>query len=177
MIVASLTAAAAAYPFQNASLSFDARAADLIDRLSLHEKVGMLYMNSTMAFGNDTVVGKAGDLPSTRVERLGVPMFNWMGQGSIYRGAANGCNLNCCSGNVPPGNCSLIDGVATQFPQGTGWASTWNLELTFRAGVAISDESMALNHHFPRKTVDYRTGASSVVNIVPPLGGGDLPGL
>ena len=92
-------------------------------------------------------------------------MFNWMGQGSVYRGASNGCNLNCCSGNVPPGNCSLIDGVATQLPQGTAWASTWNVELAFRAGVAIADESMAFNHHFPTKTVDYRTGASSVVNI------------
>ena len=79
-----------------------------------------------------------------------------MGQGSVYHGAANGCNLNCCrcSGNVPPGNCSLIDGVATQFPQGTGWAATWNIDLTFRAGVAIADESMALNHHFPGKTVE-----------------------
>ena len=66
---------------------------------------------------------------------------------------------------MPPGNCSLIDGVATQLPQGTGWASTFNLELAFRAGVAIADESMALNHHFDRKTVDYRTGASSVINI------------
>ena len=32
------------------------------------EKVGMLYMNSTMAYGNDTIHGKAGDFPSTSGE-------------------------------------------------------------------------------------------------------------
>eukprot|EP00966_Prymnesium_polylepis_P033394 776460-Prymnesium_polylepis.2 len=122
------------YPFQDPMLPVEQRVDDLLRRLTLHERVGMLYMNATMAYGNDTLVGKGGDLPSTGVPRLGVPMFSWMGQGSVYRGAANGCNLNCCSGNVPPGNCSLIDGVATQFPQGTGWAATWNTDLTFRAG-------------------------------------------
>ena len=92
-----------------------------------------------------------------------------MGQGSVYRGASNGCNINCCSGNVPPGNCTNIDGVATVLPQGTGWAASWNTELTFRAGQAIADESLAIQYHFPgsvSKTVDYRTGASAVINLV-----------
>eukprot|EP00966_Prymnesium_polylepis_P153644 3547813-Prymnesium_polylepis.1 len=70
------------YPFQDPSLPTDDRVGDLVNRLTLHEKVGMLYMNASMAYGNDTVVGKGGDLPSTGVPRLGVPQFNWMGQGS-----------------------------------------------------------------------------------------------
>ncbi|KAL1503356.1 hypothetical protein AB1Y20_011408 [Prymnesium parvum] len=154
-------AVATPYPFQNPLLPVDVRVHDLLRRLTLDEKVGMLFMNASMAYGNETIEGKAGDLPSTNVSRLGVPMFNWMGQGSVYRGASNGCNLNCCTG----ANCSAIDGKATQLPQGTGWASTWNLDLVHRAGVAVADESLALNHHFKGKHYDYRTGASSVVNI------------
>eukprot|EP00658_Telonema_sp_P-2_P027861 TRINITY_DN21452_c0_g1_i6.p1 TRINITY_DN21452_c0_g1~~TRINITY_DN21452_c0_g1_i6.p1 ORF type:complete len:658 (+),score=101.37 TRINITY_DN21452_c0_g1_i6:164-2137(+) len=61
---------------------------------------------------------------------------------------------NCC-----------VDGAATQFPQGTGVAATWNPELVFQMGVVTSDESRGMMH-FPNRSVDYRTGASSVINIL-----------
>ena len=56
-------------------------------------------------------------------------------------------------------------GAATQFPQGTGVASTWNAELIFQMGVLTSDESRAMMN-YPNRSVDYRTGASSVINIL-----------
>ena len=165
-----VSSATGAYPFNNDSLPAAARAADLLSRLSLEEKIGMTFMQADMAYGNDTIecrTGCGGDLPSTNVSRLGVPMFNWMSQGNVFRGASNGCNINCCScyDGHNMSNC-CVDGVATQFPQGTGWAATFNAPLAFAAGVAISDESRALNNHWPNKTVDYRTGASSVINIL-----------
>ncbi len=58
------------YPFNNVSLPASQRAADLLSRLTLVEKVGMLFMDASMAYGNDTLP-KGGDLPSTSVPRLG----------------------------------------------------------------------------------------------------------
>jgi hypothetical protein len=183
------------YPFNNASLPAAERAADLLSRLTVHEKVGMLFMDASMAYGNDTLP-KGGDLPSTSVPRLGVPQYNWMSQGSVYRGAANGCILNCCSACPPSGASSSYDddnggdgggdpddaapvateevgacchdGFATQLPQGTGMAATWDADLVFRAGVMASDESWGIRNGFPggAAIADYRTGASSVINIL-----------
>ena len=84
------------YPFRNTSLTVEARGEDLLSRMTLHDKVGQLFMAAKMAFGND-VLPKGGDLPSTAIPRLGVGAFDWMSQGNVYRGASNGCAINCCS--------------------------------------------------------------------------------
>ena len=128
-------------------------------------------MDANMAYGNDTLP-KNGDLPSTSVPRLGVPQFIWMGQGNVYRGASNGCILGCCTAcptsdpkNSQEGAC-CTDGYATQIPQGSGVAATFNQELIFNLGVMISDESWGIQNGYPgTRIVDYRTGASSVINI------------
>ena len=164
----AVTAASAPppYPFNDATLPAAQRAADLLARLTLHEKVGMLFMDASMAFGNDTLP-KGGDLPSTGVPRLGVPKFNWMSQGNAYRGASNGCTLNCCTSCSTSTAC-CSEGASTQLPQGTGVAATWNADLVFAAGVAVGDESRGFANGFPggAKLADYRTGASSVINIL-----------
>lgn len=166
------------YPFCNLSSPMKLRVDDLLSRLTLHEKVGMVFMDANMAYGNSTLsnTSQEGDLASTAVPRLGLPQFNWMGQGNVYRGASNGCNLNCCScfDGHNMSNC-CVDGFATVFPQGTGVAATFNKELVFAMGQAIADESLALNNHFPGKTTDYRTGASSVINIARDPRWGRLP--
>ena len=138
--------------------------------MTLHEKIGQMFMNSKMAFGND-VVPKGGDLPSTAIPRLGVGEFIFMGDGNVYRGAGNGCDINCCSCFNPPtctgGACCCTDQSATQFPQGTGVAATWNLPLVFKMGIVASDESWALQNrpNASEAPTDYRTGASSVINV------------
>jgi beta-glucosidase len=174
LAAAAATAAAAAsappqYPFNDSSLPAAQRAADLLARLTLHEKVGMLFMDASMAYGNDTLP-KGGDLPSTGVPRLGVPQFNWMSQGNAYRGASNGCTLNCCtscSTSTAASPC-CSEGASTQLPQGTGVAATWNADLVFAAGAAVGDESRGYANGFPggAQLADYRTGASSVINIL-----------
>ena len=141
----------AVYPFCNTSISDSERVEDLLGRLTLQEQIGMLFMQAHMAYGNDTIInGTNGDLPSTNVSRLGINEFNWMGQGSLYRGASNGCDVNCCSGGKPP--CMIDRPFATVFPQGTGWAAMFNPRLAFAAGRVIANESRAL------QSVPNRTG-------------------
>ena len=179
LLAAAAAAAAAAasppYPFNDATLPAPQRAADLLARLTLHEKVGMLFMDASMAFGNDALP-KGGDLPSTAVPRLGVPQFNWMSMGNVFRGASNGCKLGCCTRcptsatSAPPraaGAC-CTEGNSTQLPQGTGVAATWNADLVFALGVLASDEARGFQNGFPggAELADYRTGASSVINIL-----------
>ena len=177
VIIASSTAAAppqplaasclpphSTLPFCNTSLPENARLSDLISRLTTAELVGQLFMDADLAFGNTTLTNSSnGDLASTGVPRLGLAQFNFMGQGNIYRGASNGCNLGCCTGGHVP--CIVDRPFATVFPQGTGLAATFDTALAFEAGVVASDESRAIQHGVKNRTVEYRSGASSVINI------------
>ena len=47
-------------------------------------------------------------------------------------------------------------------------AATWNLPLVFQMGVVASDESWALQNRANASSAptDYRSGASSVINIL-----------
>ena len=134
-------------------------------RLTLSEKVGMLFMDASMAFGNDTIPIN-GDLPSTAVPRLGVPQFNWMSGGNVYRGAPNGCNLGCCTGCPSGLGQCCTDGNATQLPQGTGVAATFNKGLVFSLGRLAGRESRGIQNGRNPRLVDYRTAASGVINVL-----------
>jgi beta-glucosidase len=164
LVLVSL-ARASSYPFNDITLSPAERAADLVSRLTLPEKVGQLFMDANMAYGNDTLPVN-GDLPSTAVPRLNVPQFNWMSGGNVYRGAPNGCDLNCCTKcNSGKGGC-CADGFATQLPQGTGIAAAFNADLAFSLGRVAGRESRGIQNGRSSRLVDYRTSASSVINIL-----------
>ena len=159
---------AAYYPFCNTSLPEAARLSNLLSLLTDEELVGQLFMDANLAYGNTTITGNSsnGDLRSTAVPRLGLAQFNHMGQGSIYRGASNGCDLNCCTGSAkPPHHCVIDKPFASVLPQGTGLAATFDAPLAFAAGVIVSDESRSLQTYLANRTVEYRSGASSVINI------------
>mgnify|MGYP001799340672 CR=1 FL=1 len=61
------------------------------------------------------------------IERLGIPAYNWWNECLHGVGRA---------------------GEATVFPQAIGLGATWNKELMFDAGGAISDEARAKHHQF-----------------------------
>jgi beta-glucosidase len=64
--------------------------------------------------------------------RFGIPGYEWSGQGAT-----------CCE--------SRYGGTVTIFPHAIAQASTWNKELIYKVGTAISDESRArVNHGYPR---------------------------
>lgn len=97
------------YDFQNTSLSVDARVANLIQQMTLLEKISQMRY----------------DAPA--IERLGVPQYNWWNE--------------CLHGVARAGE-------ATVFPQGIGMGATWNTNLMFNVGTAISDEARAKHHAF-----------------------------
>ncbi|CAF3694914.1 unnamed protein product [Rotaria sp. Silwood1] len=136
------------YPFQDPTLPIDIRLDNLMSLLTPEEKINMLWMDGATS---------DGELPNLAVPRLNIRGYSWMGQGYVYRSASNGCNINCYS--------PVIDGNVSVLPQGTGIASTWNKNLIFQSGIMISDESMAIHYNYKNKSVDYKTGASSVINI------------
>ncbi len=100
------------FPFQNPELSIEERVDDLVGRMTLEEKVAQM--------GNEA--------PS--IERLGVPEYNWWGEG--LHGVARA-------------------GLATVFPQAIGMSATWDEENMFKVASAISDEARAKHHDFASK--------------------------
>ncbi|CAM4875216.1 unnamed protein product [Rotaria socialis] len=136
------------YPFQDPTLPTDIRLDNLMSLLTPEEKINMLWMDEATP---------DGESPNLAVPRLNIRGYSWMGQGYVYRSASNGCNINCYS--------HVIDGNVSVLPQGTGIASTWNKNLIFQSGIMVSDESMAIHYNYKNRSVDYKTGASSVINI------------
>ncbi|MEO0895656.1 MAG: glycoside hydrolase family 3 C-terminal domain-containing protein [Bacteroidota bacterium] len=94
----------ASYPFQNPNLSLEERVEDLIDRMTIEEKVGQLRY----------------DAPA--IDRLDIPSYNWWNE--CLHGVAR-------------------NGRATIFPQAIGMAATFDNDLIFRVGEAVSTEARA----------------------------------
>lgn len=95
------------YKFQNTNLEIQERVEDLINQMTLKEKVSQMRY----------------DAPA--IERLGVPEYNWWNE--------------CLHGVARAGE-------ATVFPQGIGMGATWNPDLIFQMGDAVSDEARAKHH-------------------------------
>ncbi|WZY95000.1 hypothetical protein YC2023_067329 [Brassica napus] len=105
------------YTFCKASLSYEARAKDLVSRLSLTEKVQQL-------------VNKA-----TGVPRLGVPPYEWWSE--ALHGVSNvgpGVRFN---GTVPG---------ATSFPAVILTAASFNTSLWLKMGEVVSTEARAMHN-------------------------------
>ncbi|KAG7582568.1 Glycoside hydrolase family 3 C-terminal domain superfamily [Arabidopsis suecica] len=109
--------ATAKYGFCNVSLSYEARAKDLVSRLSLKEKVQQL-------------VNKA-----TGVSRLGVPPYEWWSE--ALHGVSDvgpGVRFN---GTVPG---------ATSFPATILTAASFNTSLWLKMGEVVSTEARAMHN-------------------------------
>ncbi|GAL80239.1 beta-glucosidase [Algibacter lectus] len=64
------------------------------------------------------------------IERLGIPEYNWWNE--------------CLHGVARAGE-------ATVFPQAIGMGATWNPDLIFEMGTAVSDEARAKHHQFVKE--------------------------
>jgi len=107
-------------PFCDSSLSMDERAADLVSRMTLDEKLKQLIGGI-----------HAGITPG--VPRLGVPPYQYHSEG--LHGLRSTCDLE---GQKPF--------YSTLFPQVTGMGATFNLTLVQDMATHMSDEARAINN-------------------------------
>jgi beta-glucosidase len=102
----------------------DARVEDLLGRLTLEEKVGLVHANGKFRAGG--------------VERLGVPPL-WTADGP--QGVREELGVDSWS---PAG---WTSDFATAMPVGIALASTWNVELAQAYGRTVGDEARARGKH------------------------------
>lgn len=102
-------------PFCNTSLSYEARANDLVSRLTLQEKVQQL------------VSGSAG------ISRLGVPAYEWWSE--ALHGVSNVGPGTRFNGTIPG---------ATSFPAVILSAAAFNESLWYKMGQIVSTEARAM---------------------------------
>jgi beta-glucosidase-like glycosyl hydrolase len=104
--------------YLDTSYSFQERAADLVSRMSLDEKVQQLRTNSAPA-----------------IPRLGVQQYTYWSEGQH--------GINALFANTNPG--SVTGGVhATSFPTNFAASMSWDKDLMYRETTAISDEARGL---------------------------------
>jgi beta-glucosidase len=108
-------AGSAAPVYLDAHYPYSVRAADLVSRMTLAEKVGQLRSNNTPA-----------------IPRLGVQQYTYWSEGQH--------GLNALGANSNPGDAS--GGVrATSFPTNFAATMTWDPQLIYQESTAISDEA------------------------------------
>lgn len=104
--------------YLNTAYSFQERAADLVSRMSLDEKVQQLRTNSAPA-----------------IPRLGVQQYTYWSEGQH--------GINALFANTNPG--SVTGGVhATSFPTNFAASMSWDRSLIYRETTAVSDEARGL---------------------------------
>ncbi len=101
--------------YLNTELSFEERARDLVSRMTLDEKIGQMIHRAE------------------RIERLGVPEYNWWNECLHGVGRA---------------------GTATVFSQAIGMAASWDTDLFYKVATAISDEARAKHHEAVRQATE-----------------------
>ncbi len=104
--------------YRDASLPVEARIDDLIPRLTLEEKIGMVHANGLFRSGG--------------VPRLGVP-YLWMDDGPQGIRAETGLTSWAPTGQT--------DDYATALPPGCALSATWNPELAQACGTVIGEEA------------------------------------
>ncbi|MFE9451862.1 glycoside hydrolase family 3 C-terminal domain-containing protein [Streptomyces sp. NPDC006739] len=104
--------------YLDTSYSFPERAADLISRMSLDEKIQQLHTNSAPA-----------------IPRLGVQQYTYWSEGQH--------GINTLFADTNPG--SVTGGVhATSFPTNFAASMSWDKDLMYKETTAISDEARGL---------------------------------
>ena len=109
-------------PYCDASLALEQRISDLISRLSIEEKVGIL--------GGDPALGDTCSVFNRPIPRLGLPGYFWLEE----------VNTQANSACLGPNRC------ATTFPGPLGLAASFNRSLWRDKGDVISTELRAFNN-------------------------------
>lgn len=110
-------------PYKDANLPVEKRVADLLSRMTIQEKAGML--------------SGSGWMESAPNERLGIPAIK-MADGPMGVRSWAGSSAITSAANAPQ------QVLATSYPAGVVMAATWDTDLVKREGQAIAQEVKAL---------------------------------
>jgi len=121
-LLSSGAARAQALPFRDPAVPLQARIDDLVGRLTLDEKVGLLHQYQAP------------------IPRLGIELFK-TGTEALH-GVAWSCDYDA--------NGAVVTATATAFPQAVGLASTWDTDLVRRVGAVTGTEARGLHAQNPR---------------------------
>ncbi|MDR3203043.1 MAG: glycoside hydrolase family 3 C-terminal domain-containing protein, partial [Bifidobacteriaceae bacterium] len=147
---ASLTipeASAAVPAYLDTSLSFDERAADLVSRMTLQEKVLQLSAQTQSNQEVNAVAGSSGVAPA--IPRLGVEAYNYWNE-ALHGVARAGRDVRTAGAAA----LQLNDGgLATEMPTGLGIAASWNRDLVYKMMDVVSTEARAYTN-FGNPTAD-----------------------
>ncbi|HZC70133.1 MAG TPA: glycoside hydrolase family 3 N-terminal domain-containing protein [Jatrophihabitans sp.] len=124
-LAARASQAPAQLPYQDTSLPFEVRAADLVSRMTLQEKIQQLRAFTQRRPG------------APAIPRLGLAPYSYWSEG--LHGVAR-------AGEGFPPVLPNRGGEATMFPTGLAMGSTWNPPLVQQIGSSISDEARAMNN-------------------------------
>jgi beta-glucosidase-like glycosyl hydrolase len=111
-------------PYEDTSLPFEVRAADLVSRMTLAEKAQQLRATNPN-FGGQ----------SPAISRLGVRAY------SYWNEALHGVARAGQTAPATPAGYTRVIGDATEFPTGLGLATSWNRELVGQMAKATSSEA------------------------------------
>eukprot|EP00730_Choanoeca_flexa_P002407 TRINITY_DN11038_c0_g1_i4.p1 TRINITY_DN11038_c0_g1~~TRINITY_DN11038_c0_g1_i4.p1 ORF type:complete len:808 (+),score=143.95 TRINITY_DN11038_c0_g1_i4:140-2563(+) len=140
LLLCSSVLASAELPFQNVSLPWDARVADLVGRLTLDEKIAQLQHG-----------GAAAMAPSPGIDRLGIKPFVWGSE----------CVTGLGTDDTNP--------HGTAFPQSLAMAATFDPDLIKSGAQVIANELRGQNNKdLKNGFYEYHFGLSCwspVVNI------------
>ncbi|MBC6461545.1 glycoside hydrolase family 3 protein, partial [Actinomadura sp. HBU206391] len=121
---ANLASARETYPFQNPRLALNARVDDLLDRLTLDEKVSLLHQYQPA------------------IPRLGVKPFKTGTE------ALHGIAWSTDRNSSPPG--AVVTATSTVFPQSVGLGATWDPALMKQVGAVVGTEARGFNAENPQ---------------------------
>ncbi|MFC4035355.1 glycoside hydrolase family 3 C-terminal domain-containing protein [Streptomyces polygonati] len=113
---AARSAAATSPVYLNTHYSFAQRAADLVSRMTLAEKVAQLQTNNALA-----------------IPRLGVQQYTYWSEGQH--------GVNRLGADTAAGSQGELDVTATSFPVNFASTMSWDPALTYQETTAISDEA------------------------------------
>jgi beta-glucosidase len=120
LLLAAAPCYAASAPYLDPTLPLEARVSDLLSRLTLEEKIGLIHADSKFT--------------TPAIPRLGIPR-RWLSDGP------HGVREDIGPDTWAPAG--RTDDFATAMPAGICLAATWNPELAFAAGEVIGQEARA----------------------------------
>lgn len=137
------------YPYQNSNLSAKERADDLLDRMSLEEKMGQVVCYFPRKLSEYEELEKDYSHGVGQVSSLEMRILDTLEDASRFQREIQGKVMALSQHNIPAifhmeGLCGAYVQGATSFPIGIGRGSSWDIELEEEIGKIVGRQERAV---------------------------------